>query len=137
TQRANRAVARVDLPSTGVVPAENSRQLLQVKRLPEQDKLKKENIRGVLFDFRTSADFHCEDPNASITVTMQSPADWWMVLGDIPLKDANAWQSHQLPVSLEKHLKAMPSATNIWFVLKTSKPATGSIYFDKIGFVVR
>ena len=137
TQRANRAVARVDLPSTGVVTEENSRQLLQVKRLPDQDKLKKENIRGVMFDFRTSADFQCDDPNASITVTMQSPAEWWMVLGDVPLKDAQAWQTHQMPITLEKYLKAMPSTTNVWFVLKSNKPVKGSIYFDKIGFLVR
>ncbi len=137
SQRANRAVARVDLPKAGVVPDEKTRQLLGVMKLPDETKLKKENIRGVTFDFRTSDDFHCDDPNAAVTVAMQSPADWWMTLGDVPLKDAQAWQTHQVGVTLEKHLKAMPSATNVWFVLKTNKPARGSIYFDRIGLVVR
>jgi hypothetical protein len=137
TQRPNRAVARVDLPAGGVVAADRAREILKVCRLPEADKLDKSNIRGVVFDFMTSPDFACDDPNASVMVVMQSPANWWMHLGSVPLRDARLWKTHQLDVKLEDPIKAMPSALNIIFILNASKPARGSIYFDRVGFMVR
>jgi alpha-L-arabinofuranosidase len=137
TKRPNRAVARVDLPPGGVLPADKAHGVLQVRRLPDADKLDKSNIRGVVFDLMTSPDFACDDPNARITVVMQSPANWWMHIGDVPLKNAGQWQTHQLDVTAEDYIKAMPSAMNIFFILNASKPAKGSIYFDRIGFMVR
>jgi hypothetical protein len=91
----------------------------------------------VIVDVKTAADFACDDPDAHIVVVMQSPANWWMQLGTIPLKDAGEWKSHQLDVTNEDHIKAMPSAMNILFVLRTSRPAKGSVYLDRIGFTVR
>jgi hypothetical protein len=139
TRRANRAVVRVDLPAGGAVTSEKTRQLLQVQRLPGPDKLKRENIRGVVFEVMTSSDFACDDPDARIEVAMQSPADWWMVLGSVKLKDLKEWKSVQVDVTQEKHIKAMPSAGNVWFLLTNAKdkPAKGLVYFDHIGFMVR
>jgi hypothetical protein len=139
TQRANRAVARIDLPADGARPDvdDKDRMLLAVGKLPEDAKLNKANIRGVIVDMRTSEDFASDDPQARIVVVMQSPANWWMQLGEIPLKDATAWKSHQIDVTNEEYIKAMPSAMNVFFVLRTSKPVKGSVYFDRIGFMVR
>jgi hypothetical protein len=136
TQRANRAVARVDLAVKSAV-GDNGNALLKVCQLPEDAKLNKTHIRGVIVDVKTSADFACDDPNANITVVMQSPANWWMNLGTIPLKDAGEWKTHQLDVKNDEYYKAMPSAMNVIFVLQSSNPARGSIYFDHIGFMVR
>jgi hypothetical protein len=139
TQRANRAVARVDLPAQGA-PAEapdNQKFILTVGRLPEGDKLNKANIRGVIVDVKTSPDFACDDPDACILVTMQSPANWWMKIGTIPFKGAKEWKSYQLEVKKEEYFKALPTAGNLHFVLQTTKPAKGSVYLDRIGFMVR
>jgi hypothetical protein len=136
TQRANRAVARVDLAVKSAV-GDNGNGLLKINRLPDDAKLNKANIRGLVVDVKTSPDFACADPNASIMVVMQSPANWWMKLGTIPLKDAKEWKTHQLAVKNEEYFKAMPSAMNVIFVLQASKPVKGSIYFDKVGFMVR
>jgi hypothetical protein len=136
TQRANRAVARVDLAVKSAV-GDNGNGLLKICRLPEDGKLNKANIRGLIVDVKTSADFACDDPNASIMVVMQSPANWWMKLGTIALKDAKEWKTHQLDVQNEEYFKALPSAMNVIFVLQASKPAKGSIYFDHVGFMVR
>jgi alpha-L-arabinofuranosidase len=136
-ERANRAVARVELPAAGVAPTERSRLLLKVERLPEGDVLKKENIRGVVFDVKTSPDFACEDPDVGVTVVMQSSANWWMQLGDVPLRDAGQWKTHELETKLEEHIKAMPAALNILFILKANKPVRGSVYFDRVGLMVR
>ncbi|MGD1000057.1 MAG: hypothetical protein ABSA67_05085 [Candidatus Brocadiia bacterium] len=137
TKRPNRAVARVDVPAGGVVPADKARAVLKISRLPEAGKLDKSNIRGVVFDLMTSPDFACDDLDASIMVVMQSPANWWMHLGDVPLKDTGQWKTHQLDVTTEDYIKAVPSAMNIIFILNASKPAKGAIYFDRIGFMVR
>lgn len=137
SQRANRAVARINLPPGGLVPADKSNSLLKVNKLPGEDKLKKENIRGVIFDVMTSPDFACDDPNARISVIMQSSANWWMPLGDIPLKDAQKWKTAQVDVNQEQYIKAMPAAGNIMLLLSANKPVKGSIYLDRIGFMVR
>jgi len=68
---------------------------------------------------------------------MQSSANWWMVLGSVPLKDAKDWKSQQLDVKAEDHIKAMPAALNILFQLNANKPVKGSIYLSGIGFMVR
>ena len=139
TQRANRAVARVDLPTEGARAdvEDKFRFMLSVGRLPEEGKIDKANIRGVIVDVRTSADFACDDPNAAVLITMQSPANWWMKIGTIPLKDVSEWKSYQLEIKNEDYFKALPTAGNVHFVLQSNKPAKGSIYFDKIGFMVR
>jgi hypothetical protein len=137
TQRANRAVARVNLPADGAVPVEKANLLLKVDRLPGEDKLNKANIRGVVFEVKTSPDFACDDPGVGVLVVMQSPANWWMPLGTIPLKDAKEWETHQVEVKLEQHLKAMPSALNVMFILSANQPVKGSVYLDRVGFMVR
>jgi hypothetical protein len=137
TRRANRSVARVDLPVAGVLPGDKAHQLLQIRRFPEGNKLNKENIRGVTFDMMTSPDFVCEDPNASISIVMQGPANWWMPLGQIRLRDAGSWKTRTVDVKLEEHIKAMPSVGNIIFILNAQRPAKGSIFFDRVGLMVR
>jgi hypothetical protein len=129
-------VARVDLPPGGVVTSDKQRLLLRVK-LAGADQLNRANIRGVLFNLKVSPDFSCEDPNAHISVIMQSPANWWMPLGDIPISQARQWQSHTFNITNPKYIAAMPQAINVWFVLSAAKPAKGSVYIDRVGFMVR
>jgi len=139
TQRANRAVARVDLPASGADPnaQDGQKQLLGINQFPEDSKLNRSNIRGVVFDMKTSPDFVCDDPDAHVLVVMQGPANWWMKIGTIPLRDAKEWQSHQLDITNEEYFKALPSEGSLRFVFEGNKPAKGSVYFDKIGFMVR
>jgi hypothetical protein len=137
TQRANRAVARVDLPAGGVVAADRAREIMKVCRLPEADKLNKSNIRGVVADLMMSPDFACDDPNACVTAVMQSPANWWMRLSSVPLKDVKEWKTYELDVMNQEYFKAMPSAFNLIFILEATKPVKGSVYFDRVGFMVR
>ena len=58
-------------------------------------------------------------------VVMQSPANWWMHLGDVPLRDAKQWQTHQFDLKVEDYIKAMPSAGNIIFILKPADRRKG------------
>jgi hypothetical protein len=126
-----------DFTNPPVLPGDKAHQLLQIRRFPEGNKLNKENIRGVTFDMMTSPDFVCEDPNASISIVMQGPANWWMPLGQIRLRDAGSWKTRTVDVKLEEHIKAMPSVGNIIFILNAQRPAKGSIFFDRVGLMVR
>ena len=137
TKRANREVARVELPATGAAPDGKNHTLLQIHQFPEGDKLKKDNIRGVVFDVMTSSDFLTDDPNASISVVMQGPANWWMPIGTVPLKGNGAWKTHTVEVTLEDQIRAMPSIGTINFILNANKPARGSIFFDHVGLMMR
>ena len=60
SQRANRSVARIDLP--GTVPADKKNTLLKISKLPAEEKLNKSNIRGVMFDLLASPDFRVRRP---------------------------------------------------------------------------
>ncbi|MCK4373841.1 MAG: hypothetical protein KAX19_00890, partial [Candidatus Brocadiae bacterium] len=113
--RANQRVARIDLP--GVVPDQQHRELL-VMDLPRRAGIRRENIRGVFLDLNVSRDFQCDDPNARIEIIMQSPADYWMSLGSVPLpKAGDRWRTHTVTVTDPKHIKAVYAAYNVWFVL--------------------
>jgi hypothetical protein len=137
TQRANRAVARVDLPASGTATDAKNKDILTVSQMPEESKLNKSNIRGLIVDIKTSPAFACADPNASILVVMQSPSNYWMKIGTIPLQGTQDWKTSQLDVTDANYFKALPSAFNIHFILQTSTPAKGAIYLDHVGFLVR
>jgi hypothetical protein len=136
--RANKEVARVDLPPEGVIPSEEKKQraLLVLSGFPGKDKLDRANIRGVAFDVM-ARDIASDDPNASVQVVMQSPANWWMVLGSVPLKDLQKWKSHQVLITNPKHIEAIGASYNVWFVLSASKPVRGTVFFDRVGLMVR
>jgi alpha-L-arabinofuranosidase len=140
TQRANRAVARIDMwVGPKAVTDRSHIEILKILSLPGDDKVHKSNIRGVVADLMASPDFACDDPDACITAVMQSPANWWMRLSSVPLKDVEKWKTYRFDVMDQGHFKAMPSAFNLTFILEARKPVKvkGSLYFDRIGFMVR
>ena len=71
--RANQRVARIDLKEA--LPTEERRRVLRID-LPRSGAFQPANVRGGFFDLLTAPDFACDDPDASLSVNMQSPADW-------------------------------------------------------------
>jgi hypothetical protein len=137
--RANKMVARVDLPEGGIVPTEkgNHRTLLRVNRFPEASSLNRDNIRGVVFDAK-ALNLHSDDPSAAVQVVLQSPANYWMILGSVPLTElGEKWSTREIVTRDPKHIKIMSSTYNLWLVLSSSKTVRGSICFDRIGFMAR
>ncbi len=136
-QRPNKEVARIDLKPEDFPSGDKEHKVLfRINRLPERDNLDRANIRGVFFDIRT-LDLKTDDPNASVSVVMQSPADYWMVLGTVPLAGNTDWKHHEVTFTRQSYIDAMGSAYNIWFVLNTSKPISGTVLIDRIGLMVR
>ena len=136
--RPNKAVARINFPAqNAAAPGQGKQSVLMLKKLPSSDKLNLANIRGVVFDLMTSADFATDDSNASLQVVMQSPNDYWMVLGSVPLSDPGKWHSEEMDMTDPRQIANMPTAMNVWFVLRSNKPVKGSIFIDHAGFMVR
>ncbi len=136
-QRANKEVARIDLSPDSIVPGDKEHQtLFRITSLPERATLNRANIRGVFFDLKTLG-LVTEDPNASVSVVMQSPANWWMVFGTVPLAGNQDWNRHQVTFTRQDYVDAIASGYTIWFVLNTTKPVTGTILLDRIGLLVR
>ncbi len=134
--RPNQRVARIDLD--GAVNDQQHQELLVINAFPPRDQLDRANIRGVFFDMMVSPDLKCEDPNAHVDVVMQSTGDYWMLLGSVPLKDSNGkWSTYTFPVTQPGHIRAMPFAFNVYLALRANKPATGTVYIDKAGLMVR
>jgi hypothetical protein len=147
--KANQKVAKVDL--TKPAPSDpnahgpnahgrNMHDKLIGMRLPPPDtsKIDHAGIRGMFFEVATSPDFKCDDPNANIEIVMQSFRDFWMPLGSVPLpKTPGEWSKQTVMVKEQKHILAMPGTFVVLLRLHTTKPATGSIYIDNAGLMVR
>ena len=134
--RANQNVARIEIG--GDTPqGEKKRRLLVLDPLPKGDKLDRKNIRGALCDIRTSGDFRCDDPEASVDIVMQSPMNWWMPLGSVELSECGEWKTVTFLTDNPAFVKAMPEVFNLWFILRAKAPVHGSVLLDRAGLMVR
>lgn len=137
SQRPNKEVARIDLaPGDAKIKGKEHRVIYRIDGLPPAGQLDRSNIRGVFFDVKTLG-FTSPKANSRLTVVMQSPADYWMVLGSAPLDGTTDWKRIQLDITRESYIKAMSAAYNIWFVLEGDEEAHGTVCLDRIGFMVR
>ena len=133
--RPNQGVLRVDVGDFD--PSKHKkRELLIVGELPGRDRLAKENIRGVVFDLKVSPDW-VGPADAIVRIVMQSPANYWMVIGTVALAGHADWRHHELVTDAPASVAAMPQAYNVWFVLETKSRVRGSIYLDQVGLMVR
>jgi hypothetical protein len=119
------------------MPEGDKKRSLLVMDLPKGGALDRKNVRGVLFDLRTSGDFRCDDPDASVQVVMQSPLNWWMPLGSAKLSDHADWKTVTLVTDDPAIVKAMPEVFNLWFILGANRPVHGSILLDRVGLMAR
>ena len=135
---AQQEVARIDLaPGDAVKKTGNDHRVIyRIDGLPPAAQLDRGNIRGIFFDVKTLG-FTNAKSNARLTVVMQSPADYWMVLGSTPLDGTTDWRRVQLDVTRESYIKAMSAAYNVWFVLDGDDSSQGTVCLDRIGFMVR
>ena len=62
-------------------------------------------------------------------VVMQSPANYWMVMGSVPLAHARQWQTYKLMTEDPKLIEAMPYVHNVHFIVNSKSPIRGSIFW--------
>jgi hypothetical protein len=135
SQRANREVARINLPEEEDPSTRmwGHRVFFKILRFPES--VKKNNIRGIFFDMKT-VDLFSDDPNASVVVVLQTAKNQWIPLGSVPLAGAEDWVKSTFLLD-EKHFDSVDGSYNILFELKSAKPVQGSILLDQIGLMMR
>lgn len=135
SQRANREVARINLPDEED-PATRMwghRVFFKILRFP--DSVKKNNIRGIYFDMKT-IDLLSDDPDASVGVVLQTAKNQWIPLGSVPFAGTGDWVKSTFLLD-EKYFDAVDGSYNILFELKSSKPVRGAILLDQIGLMMR
>jgi hypothetical protein len=133
--RPNQQVLRIDLGDFDPTK-DKRRELVIIGELPGGDRLAKENIRGVVFDLKVSKEL-LDVADANLKIVMQSPANYWMVIGDVPLTGHQDWKHHELITETPAHFAAMPYAYNVWFVLEAKSRLRGAVYLDQVGLMVR
>lgn len=119
-----------------VQPADNADVLMLLEAIPEQ--IDKNRIGGLVGELQASDDFMCDDPEARVSVVLQSEADHWIPLGSVKLEEMRGkWQHFDFNVKEPRLLGAMSRLYCIRFQLQSESPVTGHIYFDNIGFKMR
>jgi hypothetical protein len=132
--RPNEYVASVGLEED--LPAPQKDVLLSFTRLPEG--LDPAKVGGLVGEIQASRDFQCEDQSAFVQVVLQSEADHWMVIDSIPLESIRGeWKKLRIELEDPRILEAMKRLYAVRFVVQSSGPVTGELYFDNLGFLLR
>jgi len=132
--RPNQAVAAVSLKQAVSRPKQNT--LLAINTFPAS--LDKKRIGGVTALAGASADLSCDDPGAAVQIVLQSNNDHWIPLGVVKLKGLTAGKKEiRFRGTGAGFHEAMPELYSLRFMLNTSKPVTGTIHLDDIGFILR
>lgn len=137
TIRPNQAVARIEF--AGRPPEGDKRRIVvRIDDFPARDRLDRSGIRGVFFDAALAPSFACADPAAALEVVMQSPDNWWINLGSVPVSGLSAgWSTWTLPVTDARHLAAVGNAFTVWIILRATGPVHGAMFIDRAGLMVR
>jgi len=134
TAKPNQQTAAITLDKA--LPGNGKGVLMTFGYFPES--LPKERVGGVVLDLRTSHGFACSDSHARIEVVLQSANDHWIPIGSVPLgKLGEKWKSFKIPLPGHEHLDSMKWLYSIRLQLQTSKPASGEIYINDAGVILR
>lgn len=132
--RPNQAVAAITLDAAVSIPQKNT--LLGISKIP--DSLDRKRVGGVVALAGVSPGFKCDDPGASVEVVLQSNSDHWIPLGSVKLSEL---ASGKKEIAFRKtdpvFFEAMAQLYAVRFMLNTSKPVTGVVHLDDIGFILR
>ncbi len=130
----NQQVAEIQLQQ--VTPVEHHDQLLHIEPLPE--KLNRRRIGGVTFKIKATPDLKFEHAEAMVVVVLQSNANHWVPIGNIPLKKlGSSWQQTTFKLKKPEDLAAMSQAYALRLQLWSDGPVDGAIYVDDLGFILR
>jgi hypothetical protein len=134
TAKPNQQTAAIKLDEA--LPGEGKGLVVDFRSFPEG--FPKERIGGVVLDLRLSHNFTCSDAQARIDLILQSENDHWIPIGSVPLgKLGTKWETFKIPLPGHEHLNSMKWLYSIRLQLQTSKPASGEIYINDAGVILR
>ena len=134
TAKPNRQTAEVRLQHA--VPEENKGGLIIFSRFP--DGFPRQRVGGVVFDIKTSRGFGAANPDARLSVVLQSTADHWIPIGSLRLSGLkDGWQRISMPIEDHTHFDSMKWLYSIRFQLEAGRPVTGELFIDDAGVIMR
>jgi len=134
TAKPNQQTAAIKLDKA--LPSEGKGTLVAFNAFPQG--FPKERVGGVVFDVRLSHDFICHDSNARIEVVLQSANDHWIPIGSVPLgKLKRKWKTVEIALPGHEHLDSMKWLYSIRLQLAATQPASGEIYINDAGVILR
>ena len=134
TARPNQQTAEIRLEKA--LPTEGKGKLLELAHFPED--FPKKRVGGVILDVHTSHGFGRKNPDARVEVVLQSENDHWIPIGSFSLSGKeDGWKHISIPIKDHGQLAAMEWLYGIRLQLVCGKPATGTIYIDDAGVILR
>ena len=113
TLRPNQGVLRVDVGDFD--PSKHKkRELLIVGELPGRIGSPRRTSAAWSSIWRSMPDW-VGPADAIVRIVMQSPANYWMVIGTVALAGHADWRHHELVTDAPASVAAMPQAYNVWF----------------------
>jgi len=119
-----------------VVPKDKKNVLLRINKLPHE--FPREDIIGFVAEVFVSPDFKAP-PGAKLLPVLQSRDAYWIPLKPVELSKISKNSDDPTKISVkvpEKFLPAMKNVFEIRFLLDSSQPISGTLYFDNIGFLM-
>ncbi len=104
------------------------------------DRIKEVNwakVVGLTFDLMVPEDFDTGDQWANLVYVLQSSANWWMPLKEVPLSgmEKGKWQRIKVMIEKPEHLEAMKAFLKIIVVFNSEGTLKGNIYIDNLAFI--
>jgi hypothetical protein len=136
--RPNQQVAAVQLENSLAAAGQDT--LLALTQIPSS--LPRKRIGGVVFDMMVSPDFKSADNKISVNVILQSESAHWVPLGAVALMPQKGkWQTFTIKLPAAKYYQVVGRTYALRFQLyqhsSSRVPATGTVYFDNVGFLLR
>ncbi|BDS05073.1 hypothetical protein NT6N_01130 [Oceaniferula spumae] len=103
-------------------------------KLPFENK----QIGGVFLKLKIDEELAKAPKGAAVQVVIQSSADHWMVIDEIPITSLDdTWQDRRKVLVKPEHLKAMSEFYAVVLKIKSPKPLNGKLYIDDLGLIQR
>ena len=131
-----------EVPFKNWLPENKNNLIVEVN--PLNIKFPKDEVGGVIAKIKVSPSLANAPDNAKLQVILQSQGNHWMMIGKLKLnelpqlgKGPEQWKSFEFTVDDPKLLQTMPALYSLVFIVESTKPLTGSIYIDDLGFIRR
>ena len=132
--RPNQSVASVHLDNAISQPQKNT--LLAINTMP--DGFERGRVGGITAVIGASHGLQCDDKGGHLQIVLQSNNDHWIPLGSIPLTDlAGGPREFVFRNNDPRFREAMPELYAVRFMLNSTKPVSGVIHIDDVGFILR
>ena len=134
TTKPNQHTAAIRLDN--VQPVNDKDIILEFNPIPEG--VAKERTGGFACEIKASRGLSSADPQARLMFVLQSSADHWIPIGELPIKEIGIkWENVELKIENHENLPAMKWLYAIRILLLSTRPVDGEIFINDAGLILR